>query len=139
MKGVYLSLGTNLGDRRTFIQEALDRLDAAIGRHYSAISEIIETEAVGFSGPSFLNCVVRYDTDCGPFALLDICKGIERSMGRTDAPEYDSSGKRVYHDRVIDIDILRFGNLVMDTQILTIPHKGLKDRAFFIDLMAQIS
>lgn len=139
MKGVYLSLGTNLGDRRQYIEEALERLDKAIGRHFEALSDIIETEAVGFVAPPFLNCVVRYETGCGPFALLDLCKDIERSMGRTDAPEYDMNGNRVYHDRVIDIDILRYGDLVMKSRTLTIPHERLGDRPFFIDLMAQIS
>jgi len=139
MKGVYLSLGTNLGDRQRYIEEALERLDQAIGRHFEALSDIIETEAVGFIAPAFLNCVVKYETSCGPFELLDLCKQIERSMGRTDAPEYDRDGKRIYHDRVIDIDILRYGDLMMKTQTLTIPHERLNDRPFFIDLMTQIS
>ena len=139
MEGVYLSLGTNIGDRRRHIDDALAALDMALGKHYEAISDIIETEAVGFSGPDFLNCVVRYETSCGPFALLDICKCIERSMGRTDAPEYDENGVRVFHDRIIDIDILRYGDLVMNTQNLTIPHQRLNVRPFLVDLMAQIS
>ena len=139
MKDVCLSLGTNIGNRQNHIVEALERLDMAIGRHFEALSDIVETEAVGFDGPDFLNCVVRYETSCGPFALLDICKQIERSMGRTDTPEYDGEGKRVFHDRVIDIDILRYGDLVMKTEYLTIPHQRINDRPFFIDLMAQIS
>lgn len=139
MKGVYLSLGTNLGDRQKYIEDALCRLDIELQKPFDAVSDIIETEAVGFDGPAFLNCVVRYETSCGPFALLEICKKIERSMGRTDVPEYDTKGERIYHDRVIDIDILRYGDLVMNTEKLIIPHKGLKCRAFFMDLISQIS
>ncbi|MCR4825035.1 MAG: 2-amino-4-hydroxy-6-hydroxymethyldihydropteridine diphosphokinase, partial [Bacteroidales bacterium] len=106
---VYFSLGTNLGDRRAQIEEALRRLDALIGRPYEALSSLVETPAWGFDGPDFLNCVVRYRTARRPQTLLRICKRIEREMGRRDAPEYDAEGRRIYHDRPIDIDILLYG------------------------------
>ena len=83
---VYFSLGTNQGDRAAQIDEALWRLDAAIGRHYTARSSIIETPSWGFKGPDFLNCVVCYHTGKRPHTLLDICKRIERVMGRTGGP-----------------------------------------------------
>lgn len=59
-------------------------------------------------------------------------------MGRTDAPEYDDSGNRVYHDRVIDIDILLYGKQHINTQKLTIPHKALSERPFFQEMIDQI-
>ena len=111
---VYFSLGTNQGDRRAQIDEALRRLDAAIGRPYEALSSIIETPSWGFEGPDFLNCVVRYRTACQPRTLLRICKRIERAMGRTGGPEYDAEGRRIYHDRPIDIDILLYGEERVD-------------------------
>ncbi len=88
---VYFSLGTNQGDRAAQIDEALRRLDAAIGRHYEALSSIIETPSWGFEGPDFLNCVVCYRTAKRPHTLLDICKRIERAMGRRGGPPADGA------------------------------------------------
>ena len=135
---VYLSLGTNQGDRRAQIDEALRRLDAAIGRPYEALSSIIETPAWGFEGPDFLNCVVRYRTAKRPHTLLRICKKIERAMGRTGAPEYDAEGHRIYHDRPIDIDILLYGDEHVDTPDLKIPHPLMEQRDFVMRPLAEI-
>ena len=135
---VFLSLGTNKGNRERNIKRALCLLNIALGRRYKAISDIINTKAAGFDGPDFLNCVVAYDLRLAPGALLRRCKRIERLMGRRDAPEYAPDGSRVYHDRVIDIDILLYGNLKMDTPELTIPHPQLPQRPFFGELIAQV-
>ena len=135
---VYLSLGTNQGDRRAQIDEALRRLDAALGRPYEALSSIIETPAWGFEGPDFLNCVVRYRTAKRPHTLLRICKKIERAMGRTVAPEYDADGRRIYHDRPIDIDILLYGDEHVDTPDLKIPHPLMEQRDFVMRPLAEI-
>lgn len=135
---VYLSLGTNQGDRRAQIDEALRRLDAAVGRPYEALSSIIETPSWGFEGPDFLNCVVRYRTAKRPETLLRICKKIERIMGRTGAPEYDADGRRIYHDRPIDIDILLYGDEHVDTPDLKIPHPLMEQRDFVMRPLAEI-
>ena len=135
---VYLSLGTNLGDRQARIDEALRRLDAAIGRPYEALSSIIETPAWGFDGPDFLNCVVRYRTARRPETLLKICKRIEWAMGRRDAPEYDAAGRRIYHDRPIDIDILLYGDERIDTPELQVPHPLMRQRAFIMGPLKEI-
>ena len=135
---VYLSLGTNQGDRRAQIDEALRSLDASIGRPYEALSSIIETPAWGFEGPDFLNCVVRYRTAKRPHTLLRICKKIERAMGRTGAPEYDAEGRRIYHDRPIDIDILLYGDEHVDTPDLKIPHPLMEQRDFVMRPLAEI-
>ena len=135
---VYLSLGTNLGDRQARIDEALRRLDAAIGRPYEALSSIIETAAWGFDGPDFLNCVVRYRTARRPETLLKICKRIERAMGRRDAPEYDAAGRRIYHDRPIDIDILLYGDERIDTPELQVPHPLMRQRDFIMGPLKEI-
>ena len=135
---VYLSLGTNQGDRRAQIDEALRRLDIAVGRPYEALSSIIETPAWGFEGPDFLNCVVRYRTAKRPHTLLRICKKIERAMGRTGAPEYDADGRRIYHDRPIDIDILLYGDEHVDTPDLKIPHPLMEQRDFVMRPLAEI-
>ena len=135
---VYLSLGTNQGDRQARIDEALRRLDAAIGRPYEALSSIIETPAWGFDGPDFLNCVVRYRSARRPETLLKICKRIERAMGRRDAPEYDTAGRRIYHDRPIDIDILLYGDERIDTPELQVPHPLMRQRDFIMGPLKEI-
>lgn len=136
---VYFSLGSNMGDREGNISEALSRMDAAFGRHYEALSELIETEPMGFSGGKFLNCAVLYRIPKEPLVILDTVKAIEREMGRSDPPEYDREGNRVYHSRVIDIDILFYGRERMDTPRLTIPHKGIADRPFVMIPLLEIA
>ena len=96
MEKVYLSLGSNLGDRAANIAEAVDRLDSRIGLHV-AMSSVIETESWGFSGANFLNCAVLYETDVDPLSLLGICKEIERGMGRRETVEFSDDGARIYH------------------------------------------
>ena len=135
---VYFSLGSNLGDRQARIEEALRRLDKALGRPYEALSSIIETPAWGFDGPPFLNCVVRYRSARRPETLLHICKRIERAMGRRGVPEYDAGGRRIYRDRPIDIDILLYGDLTVDTPELKIPHPLMRQREFIMRPLAEI-
>ena len=134
----YLSLGTNKGNRERNIKRALCLLNIVLGKRYKAISDIINTKAAGFEGPDFLNCVVAYDLRIAPGALLGRCKRIERLMGRRDSPEYTPDGSRIYHDRVIDIDILEYGDLKMETPELTIPHAQLETRPFFVKLLYQV-
>ena len=135
---VFLSLGTNKGNRERNIRRALCLLNIALGKRWKAVSDIINTKAAGFDGPDFLNCVVAYDLRLAPGALLRRCKRIERLMGRRDAPEYAPDGSRIYHDRVIDIDILLYGDERIDTPLLKIPHPQLENRPFFGELIAQV-
>ena len=135
---VYLSLGTNKGNRERNIRRALCLLNIALGKRYKAVSDIISTKAAGFEGPDFLNCVAAYDLRLSPGALLRRCKRIERLMGRRDAPEYAPDGSRIYHDRVIDIDILLYGDRKVDEPGLQIPHPQLEARPFFGEMIAQV-
>ena len=144
---VYLGLGTNLGDRKRNISEAIERLDRAFGCHYAALSSIRETEPWGFeSQDRFLNCALRYDlsepTDISQtdFALgiLRICKDIESAMGRSGNPEYDSSGKRIYRSRIIDIDILLIGDWHIDEPDLKVPHPLMQERDFALLPLSEI-
>lgn len=116
---------------------AISFLNSYFG-HYEAMSELVETEAVGFEGPAFLNCVVRYNTRRRPATILEICKRIEKHLGREDSPEYAPDGSRIYHSRIIDIDILLYGNVRMDTPELTIPHPQVENRAFVKPLLGQV-
>ena len=135
---VFLSLGTNKGNRERNIKRALCLLNIALGKRWKAISDIVNTKAAGFEGPDFLNCVVAYDLRIAPGALLRLCKRIERLMGRRDAPEYAPDGSRIYHDRVIDIDILLYGDLTVDEPDLQIPHPQLQARPFFGEMITQV-
>ena len=133
-----LLLGTNLGDREENIRRALEALDKAFGGRRVKISDIIETEACGFDGPPFLNAVVVYRSARKPENVLKICKQIERSMGRTDAPEYAPDGSRIYHNRIIDIDILFYGEHSVSTPQLSIPHPQVHSRPFVKQLLEML-
>lgn len=111
------------------LEAALDRLCEALGAECQ-VSSVIQTPACGFDGADFLNCAARFETDVEPLELLHICKRIERELGREGGPEYAADGSRVYHDRPIDIDILMYGDLRMDTPELTIPHPRMLERDF---------
>ena len=138
MADIYLALGTNQGDRRRNIETALGLLDKAFTAHRKALSPIVNTEAIGFEGPDFLNCVVVYPTRRRPATVLKICKMIEARMGRDDVPEYDKDGKRIFHDRIIDIDILLLGDLTLHSPELTIPHPQLDSRPHVRPLLEQV-
>lgn len=133
---LYLSIGTNLGERKRNIDEALARLDDAFGTHWASLSSIIETSSWGFGGEDFLNCAVRYELPKAEnsleqaLAILDQVKGIESEMGRSEPPEYGSDGRRIYHSRIIDIDILLFGNERIDHPRLKVPHPLMEKRDF---------
>ena len=137
MAKLYLALGSNIGARKANIMSALSFLNGILGR-YEALSELIETEACGFDGPPFLNCVVRYSSRKSPASILAICKDIERRMGRTEQPQYAPDGTRIYHNRIIDIDILMYGKVQMDTPELTIPHPQVETRPFVRPLLDQV-
>ena len=137
---VYFSLGSNLGDREKNISEALRRMDEAFGVHYSALSKLIETKPMGFSGGKFLNAAVLYRIyAAGPMEVLRAVKAIERGMGRTDFLEHDAEGNRIYHSRIIDIDVLFYGKEIIDTPELTIPHKGIAERPFVMIPLREIA
>lgn len=143
---VYFSLGSNLGNRAENIAAALRLLDGAMGCRYSALSRLIETEPMGFAGDTFLNGAVRYriprpeaSAEVAGLALLDKVKAIERAIGREDIPEYDAAGRRVYHSRAIDIDILFYGNEQIQHERLVVPHPGIADRPFVMVPLRQIA
>jgi 2-amino-4-hydroxy-6-hydroxymethyldihydropteridine diphosphokinase len=144
---IYFSLGSNLGDRKSHIEEALRRMDDAFGCRYEALSRIIETKPWHMGGnDKFLNCCVLYRMHVPEGGVIDhcheilhICKGIEASMGRNDSPEFDASGNRVYHNRVIDIDILFYGTERIDSEELTLPHPLIKDRPFVLFPLMEIA
>lgn len=139
---VYLSLGSNIGDREQNLRSAIKMLENALDTPPAAISSIIETPAEGFESPNpFLNLCVRFDLEggIGPMDLLKTCKRIERRLGRkTEGEVFDAEGRRVYRDRPIDIDILLFGDVNMDTPELTVPHPRMAERDFVLIPLKEI-
>ena len=128
---VYFSLGSNLGERAENLAEAIRRMDEAFGHKYSRLSSFIETEPWGFEADnSFINAAVMYELDMEPHEILRICKDIEHSMGREQKLLFDKEGKRIYHSRIIDIDILLCGDMKVDTETLKIPHPLMHERDF---------
>lgn len=134
MATMYLSLGTNLGDRRQNIASALDLIANELGTILSA-SDIIETDPWGFESPhAFLNMAVKVETNLQPLQALHATQQIERRLGRDR-----KTADRQYHDRLIDIDILLYDDLVMDTPELTIPHPLMYQRPFVMEPLSQIA
>lgn len=128
-KVVYLSLGSNVGDRAANLNAAIGRLDS-LGK-VLAVSSFYETEPVEFTAqPWFLNCAVKLDTEKMPKQLLRGVLDIEQQMGRR-------RGERK-GPRTIDIDILLFGNSIIDTKGLTIPHQAMNVRRFVLEPLAEI-
>jgi len=127
---VYFSLGSNIEPRKKHLFEAISLMNEQFGTAPEAVSQIFENPAVGFKGGDFMNCAVRYSLEMEPLEVLDICKGIEKRMGRDLSVRYDERGKRIYSDRVIDIDIIYFGERIIDTPRLTIPHPRAAVRPF---------
>ncbi len=129
-KLVYLSLGSNLGDREANLRAAIERL-AALGEVRS-VSSFYETEPVEVARqPWFLNCAVALQTEKMPKQFLAGLQGIEKAMGRQRTQPKGP--------RVIDLDILFFGNSVVDTAGLTIPHPALHERRFVLEPLAEIA
>lgn len=129
----YLSLGTNLGDKRKNIAEAIKNIGELVGDVVRQ-SALYETEPWGFrSDNRFVNAAVCVDTQLSPRRLLEVTQRIEREMGRT----LKSDGGE-YHDRIIDIDILLYGNLHIDEPDLKIPHPLMHERDFVMTPLNEI-
>jgi 2-amino-4-hydroxy-6-hydroxymethyldihydropteridine diphosphokinase len=128
---VFLSLGSNLGNREVSLNGALERL-ARRGVRIEVRSSLYETEPVDFKPqPPFLNLVCRSSTSLDPGGLLACCKSIERDLGRRPSPPKGP--------RPIDIDILIFGRIVLSSPVLTIPHPSLAVRRFVLAPLAEIA
>lgn len=131
MSIVYLGVGTNLGDRARAVDEAYARL-AAAGQRLLAASPLYETEPWGLlDQPRFLNAACAIETLRPPHALLALLKDIERDMGRQTT--------RRNGPRVIDLDILLYDAIEINTERLSIPHRGMLDRATVLVPLAVIA
>lgn len=137
---VYLGLGTNLGDRKSNIQHAIQLIGERVGTVVRQ-SSLIETEPWGFESPNkFLNAVILCETERTPREVLRLTQKIERDMGRrkkiggqSPSATHRTDGtvpKRLYKDRPIDIDILLYDDMTVDEPDLKIPHPLMYERDF---------
>ena len=122
----YLGLGSNVGDRRTNLQSAVDGL-VARGVRVLAASSTYDTDPVGEirDQPAFLNAALRIETALGPVELLELCKALERDLGR------EAGGVR-HGPRLIDVDVLLLGELEHTSERLRIPHPQVLERRFVL-------
>ena len=129
---VYLSLGSNLGDRLYHLESALKQLGAHERIHWTACSGCYETSPVGsLDQPVFLNVAAEIETDLTPLELLNVAKEIESGLGRTETWRWGP--------RVVDIDIILCGSTVITSERLTVPHPEFRRRAFVLQPLAEIA
>lgn len=128
----FLSLGSNLGDRRGALDRALDRLKEGGALQVRNQSSFYETAPVGRTAQSwFYNLVVEVETDLGPHDLLAHCQGVERALGRRRVERWGP--------RTVDIDLLLYNDLIVDTPALVIPHPELTRRRFVLEPLLEIA
>ncbi len=133
MHQVYLSLGTNLGNRKRNIREAIEKIEELVGVVVRQ-SALYETKPWGFFTPNdFINACIMVETALAPRQLLEVLQRIEKEMGRT-LKSVDGE----YHDRIIDIDILLYDDLKVNESDLIIPHPLMEEREFVMVPLKEI-
>ncbi len=133
MHKIYLGIGSNLGNKEENLNKALDLLSEKIG-DIIAVSSFYTSEPHGFiSENNFLNAAVSMHTKLSPFALLDETQKIEKQLGRNQKTQ------KTYQDRSIDIDILFYDDLILNTPELTIPHPHIAEREFVFLPLSEIA
>lgn len=132
---VCLGLGSNLGDRERLMARAIELLSQSLGSPLR-VSTAIETEPLGFTSPNpFLNMVALFSTNIPPLELLSVTEEVERRLGRTVKTRQGCS----YSDRPMDIDILLYGDRVIHSERLTLPHPRMHERAFVLIPLAEVA
>jgi 2-amino-4-hydroxy-6-hydroxymethyldihydropteridine diphosphokinase len=120
----WIATGSNLGDRDANLALARRRLAGTPGVHALDMTPVEETAPLGgLDQPAYLNQMLQLDTVIAPRALLDLCHEIERSAGRERPSRWSS--------RTLDLDLVRYGDLLCDLPDLSLPHPGLRDRTFW--------
>jgi 2-amino-4-hydroxy-6-hydroxymethyldihydropteridine diphosphokinase len=122
----YIAIGSNLGDRPANCRKGIQALDDRRQCWLQQCSRMYETEPVGFAEQGwFINCVIKIRTILSPFALLDRTQAIQRSLGRV--------GDTIrFGPRILDLDILLYDNVVMESSPLIIPHPRMHERRFVL-------
>lgn len=129
----FIGLGSNLGDRRDYLDRALAALQQRPGITLGAVSSYYETEPVGgpVGQPAFLNAAARLDTDLEPEALLHVLQDVEQALGRVRSEHHGP--------RTIDLDLLLYGERAFSMSELTVPHSRLHERRFVLEPLAEIA
>ena len=131
MPRAYVGLGANLGDRQEFLDRAVALLAATDGVQLLAVSELLETDPVGLvDQPRFLNGAAAVETTLSARELLEVLLGIERTLGRV-------RGER-WGPRTIDLDLLLYGDTVVDEPGLEVPHPRLHERRFALEPLSDL-
>lgn len=132
MKRAYISIGSNLGDRAGYLRRALDLVQEQKGARLVQVSSLYETEPVGgVEQGKFLNAVFSLDTALGPYELLGVLQEIEAHLGRKRDLRWGP--------RTVDLDILCYGETVLEDPLLTLPHPRLTERAFVLVPLVEIA
>ncbi len=132
MVKTYISIGSNIGDRLSFLKECLNEIRKNNKIEITKISSVYETSPVGFLNQNnFLNIVVEIETSLNPFQLLEYNQGIEKKLKRVKEIHWGP--------RTIDIDIITYGDETINNPILTVPHKEALNRAFVLLPLAEIT
>ena len=129
---IYISLGSNQGDRLKHLQQAVDFIFKRIG-NIQLIAKVYNTPALGFDGPNFLNTCLVVRSDMSAQTAMETLLDIEKQMGRERA---NSGG---YESRIIDLDMLMFNDEVIHTKILTVPHPRIANRRFVLQPLYEIA
>ena len=128
---VYIAIGTNMGDLKKNIQTAIEKIEEE-GIHITKIATPIHNKAYGKTDQDdFLNTVIEAETELDPWNLLDKLQKIEGEMGRVR--------KEHWGPRIIDLDIILYGNRFIETERLTVPHNDMKNRDFVLYPLAEIA
>jgi 2-amino-4-hydroxy-6-hydroxymethyldihydropteridine diphosphokinase len=128
----YLGLGSNLGDRRQHLAEAVRRLHVGPALQVVKVSSVYESSPVGMTAqPDFLNLVVQVATAHTPYELLAECQRMETDLGRVRRERWGP--------RTMDIDLLLYGDAGIDDELLTVPHPRMRERSFVLTPLAEIA
>lgn len=132
MRTAYLSLGSNLGDRMEYLRRGVAGLHAMPGVRVVRLSSVYETEPVGVEGqPPYLNLVAVVSTRLDPHALLAACQTVESANGRVRTVRWGA--------RTLDIDLLLYEGVELDTPELAIPHPRMHERAFVLMPLIEVA
>lgn len=131
MAVVYLGLGSNLGDRKQYVQTAIRSLTDK-WLTIDAIAPLYVSRAWWFDGQEFYNTALRAQTDMDTYELIACIHDIQDAMGRVKREKAKKEEEREYHDRVIDIDILLYDDMICHNSDVTIPHRSMGQRDFVL-------
>lgn len=131
---VFIGLGSNLGDRRQTILQAMELLNLTAGIRVKKLSSFLETEPEGMTGPTFLNGVAELDTNLEPRPLLDRLLDVEHRLGR---PRPGNPGRT--GPRTLDLDLLIYGDRQIDEPDLQVPHPRIRERNFVLTPLSEIA